>query len=381
MRTLALLILVGMVMGVAGVCAAKEVAGKEAAPASDPEASAIKALGVVEGKPIESGFVFIDGRYIEAPYTVSRRGRQIFINDILVWQQTEWPVADRHVPEDPGPPPKEYEKYKSFNEVLTSFDSIEGWLNCHLLRKRRYLYEHFPEEEADAKMLEYYRQCPFVASARLVPEEGPVKVITKSGKEENINLGLPHPHISDHWDYGVRDVLGGLEVWRRSLTQALLENRTLFFFGVPREKCCTAEFPNFPEGYFAPFWKHPGDLRLVVEILTSDRPEAEKIELLGRTEFLSSPNAEKFLHPVFAALAAETRGYYETLIRNFRPSAQRDERIAEMVKKSGVTPRTIEDLPDEIPWDRAERLDKEKREREKQEKEEQEKEQGAVEKN
>jgi hypothetical protein len=66
--------------------------------------------------------------------------------------------------------------------------------------------------------------------------------------------------------------------------------------------------------------------------------------------------------------------------RHFRPSAQLDERIAEMVKKSGVTPRTLKDLPDEIPWDRAERLAKEKREREKQEKEEQEKQQGAGEK-
>ncbi|GAF67976.1 unnamed protein product [marine sediment metagenome] len=216
-----------------------------------------------------------------------------------------------------------------------------------------------------------------MASARLVPEEGPVKVITKSGKEENINLGPPYPHTSAHWDYGVRDVLGGLEVWRRSLTQTLLENRTLFFFGVPRGRCCTAEFPNFPEGYFASFfWKNPGDLRLVVEILTSDRPEAEKIELLGRTEILPSPNMAKLRPPSFADRAAELRGHYEALIRNFRPSAQLDERIAALIKQTGVTPRTVKDLPDEIPWDEMMRLAKEKREREKQEKEEQEKEQG-----
>jgi len=381
MRTLALLILVGMVMGVAGVCAAAEEAGKDAAPASDPEASAIKALGVVEGKPIDSGFVFIDGRYIEAPYTVSRRGRQIFINDILVCQQGEWPVADRHVPEDPGPPPKEYEKYKSFGEVLTSFDSIEGWLNCHLLRKRRYLYEHFPRQEADEKMLEYYRQCPFVASVNVL-EDGPVEITTKSGKKENSTPIPPWPHTSAHWDYGVRDVLGGLEAWRRSLTQTLLENRTLFLFGVPLEGGCTAKFPGFPEGYFVSFfWKNPGDLRLVVEILTSDRPEAEKIELLGRTEILPSPNMAKLRPPSFADQAAELRGHYEALIRNFRPSAQRDERIAALIKQTGVTPRTVKDLPDEIPWDEMMRLAKEKREREKQEKEEREKEQGAGEKN
>jgi len=382
-------------LGMGPVLAAEPAAtGKEAAPealpqgaaaasATDLEASAIEALGVAEGKPIDTGFVFIDGRYVEAPYTVSRRGRQIFINDILVCQQGEWPVADRHVREDPGPPPKEYENMKSFNDVLAS-DSMAEWLNCHLERKRRYLYEHFPEEEADEKMLEYYRQCPFVASARLVPEEGPVKVITKSGKEENMNLGPPLPHTVLHWDYGVRDVLGGLEVWRRSLTQTLLENHTLFLFGVPLEGGCTAEYPGFPKGYFVPWFQrshYSVDLQLMVEILTSERSEAEKIELVGRMEFLPSPNMAKLRHPSFADRAAEIRGYYEALIRNFRPSAQLDERIAEMVEKSGVTPRTIQDLPDEIPWDRSERLDKEKREKEKREKEEREKQQGAGEKN
>jgi len=382
MRKLSLLMVAGMVVvGVAFRAAA--ATGEEAAPealpqgaataaAADLEASAIEALGVVEGKPIDSGFVFIDGRYVEAPYTVSRRGRQIFINDVLIYQWPEWPLMDRHVREDPGPPPKEYEKLTSFAEIIED----KEWLNSHLYQKRRYLYEHFPEKEANEKMMEYYRQCPFVASARYVPEWGHVEIITKSGKKENINLGHPLPHTVLHWDFGAQDVLRGLEDWRNLLTRSLSENGLLFFFGVPFNEYYAQIRPR---GFYLPFWKHPGDLKLMVEILTSARFEAEKIELLGRMEFLPSPNAGKFLHPVFAAKAAETRGYYETLIRNFRPSARLDERIAEMVKKSGDTPRTLKDLPDEIPWDRAERLDKEKREKEK--REEQEKQQGAGEKN
>lgn len=170
MRKLSLLMVAGMVVvGVAFRAAA--ATGEEAAPealpqgaataaAADLEASAIEALGVVEGKPIDSGFVFIDGRYVEAPYTVSRRGRQIFINDVLIYQWPEWPLMDRHVREDPGPPPKEYEKLTSFAEIIED----KEWLNSHLYQKRRYLYEHFPEKEANEKMMEYYRQCPFVAS-------------------------------------------------------------------------------------------------------------------------------------------------------------------------------------------------------------------------
>jgi len=349
--------------------------GAATAAAADLEASAIEALGVAEGKPIDTGFVFIDGRYVEAPYTVSRRGRQISINGILIYQWAEWPLMDRHVKEDPGPPPEEYEKFKSFGDIITG--NVKEVLNSHLERKRRYLYEHFPEEEAKKKMLEYYRQCPFVASARFVPEWGHVEIITKRGKKQNMNLGAPLPHTVLHWDFGAQDVLRGLEDCRNSYMWSLSENDTLFFFGVPFNEYGAQMRPS---GFYSSPWQHPGDLKLMVEVLTSARSEAEKIELLGRMDFLPSPNAGKFLHPVFAALAAETKGYYETLIRNFRPSAQLDERIAEMVKKSGVTPRTLKDLPDEIPWDRAERLDKEKREKEKREKEEQEKQQGAGEK-
>ena len=78
--------------------------GRGSGQAASMEAAAVKALGVVEDKPIDSGFVFIDGVYVEAPYTVSRRGRQLFINDILIYQWAEWPLMDRHVKEDPGPP-------------------------------------------------------------------------------------------------------------------------------------------------------------------------------------------------------------------------------------------------------------------------------------
>jgi hypothetical protein len=385
MRKLSVLIVAGMVAVSASFCAAaaeknipQGVSGERpkasAVGADTTEASAIQALGVVKGKPIDSGIVFIDGRYVEAPYTVSRRGRQIFINDILVYQWAEWPLMDRHVREDPGPPPKEYEKLTSFAEIIDS----KEWLNSHLYRKRRYLYEHFSKKEADEKMMEYYRQCPFVASARFVPEWGHVEIITKSGMKENVLLTAPPPHTVGHWDFSVQDVIRGLESWLNSYTRSLSENDTLFFFGVPFQEYV----PELrPTGFYSSPWKRPGDLQLMVEILMSARDEAEKIELLGRMDFLPSPNAVKFLHPVFAAKAAKTKEYYEMLIRNFRPSEQLDKRIEEMVKKSGVAPRTLKDLPDEIPWDKMMRLAKEKREREQREKEGQKKEQGAGEKN
>ncbi len=51
---------------------------------------AIDALGMTLGTPKRTGFVFIEGRYISLPYTVSRKGNGIFINRIQVEQPFAW---------------------------------------------------------------------------------------------------------------------------------------------------------------------------------------------------------------------------------------------------------------------------------------------------
>jgi hypothetical protein len=51
---------------------------------------AVEALGVTTGTPKRNGFVFIEGRYIIPPYTVSRKGNGIFINRIQVEQPIAW---------------------------------------------------------------------------------------------------------------------------------------------------------------------------------------------------------------------------------------------------------------------------------------------------
>jgi len=314
--------------------------------------SDLEVLGVVEGKSIDSGFVFIDGRYVEAPYRVSRRGRRVLINDIAVYEWPEWPLMDRHVREDPGPPPKEYENLKSFADIIDS----EDWLNSHLYRKRRYLYEHFAKEEADRRIMAYYRQCPFVASATL-PERGGVRIVTKSGEAERINLGSPPRGTIGHWDFGVDDVVRQLEFWRDSFLSDLERNWVLFSF--------FAHIERKPRECIHHSWDRVSDLKLMVDVLRSDRSEEEKIQLLGRMEFLPSPNAAKYLDPVFANLAAQGRSKYETLIRRFRPSVQLNKRIEALLKTPGVKPpRTLDDLPEEIPWDRMQRLYEEKRKRE-----------------
>ena len=59
----------------AGAPPAARAPGKPAAPLkvwTDEET--VRQYGVRKGEPIESGFVFAEGRYVKAPYTVRRQG-------------------------------------------------------------------------------------------------------------------------------------------------------------------------------------------------------------------------------------------------------------------------------------------------------------------
>ncbi len=66
---------------------------------------AVEALGVTPGTPKRNGFVFIEGRYIPPPYTVSRKGNAIFINRMQVEQPISW-SAEKLTPVLLPPPAK-----------------------------------------------------------------------------------------------------------------------------------------------------------------------------------------------------------------------------------------------------------------------------------
>lgn len=71
------------VAALATIAALAAIQVADAAPAKVPVA-ALKALKVTRGKPISSGMVFMDGKYIPPPYTVERYGTAIRINNIQV---------------------------------------------------------------------------------------------------------------------------------------------------------------------------------------------------------------------------------------------------------------------------------------------------------
>lgn len=83
---------------------------------------AIEALGTTVGTQQNSGFVFIEGRYLAPPYTVSRKGNGIFINRIQVEQPFGW-SAETLTPSAIPPPKKTAEEPKKKDPEKTSIFS------------------------------------------------------------------------------------------------------------------------------------------------------------------------------------------------------------------------------------------------------------------
>ena len=93
-----------------------------ASMAALPEVSeeALSALGITLGTPQLNGFVFIDGKYVPPPYTVTRRGNGIFINRIQVAQPIAWVDAAAQ----PDEPKKTVDEDGDF-EVVEIEETVE----------------------------------------------------------------------------------------------------------------------------------------------------------------------------------------------------------------------------------------------------------------
>lgn len=61
-----------------------------AAQLPEIQQESIDELGETAGTPVMTGFVFINGRYLPPPYTVTRRGNAIFINKYQIEQPVPW---------------------------------------------------------------------------------------------------------------------------------------------------------------------------------------------------------------------------------------------------------------------------------------------------
>jgi hypothetical protein len=289
-----------------------------ASPAPQPanqkqwtEAEVIKELGAWKGKPVDAGFVFVDGRYVEAPYTVSRQGVGIFVNDTRLRDRAVWPPVD-YEDEDPGMPPG-LTRDSTFDDLNIPGDR---WGDTWDRKKVRWIERHFNREEARERIIEYYRSLPFIKDVR-DGERCPTDIILETFSGKKVTMDVSPPYFPPT----KAQVVATMDRYCANLEERLGKGDCFFLFSRAGE---------------ISFGQHKAakDLGLMVEILTSERTAEEKKDLLQRMAIMPSGGVTGF----------------DSLVRQFKGSPALNARIERLVQEMGVTPTRLEDVPSEAPF-------------------------------
>lgn len=143
------------------------------------------------GKPINSGFVFIDGKYIEPPYKFKQKGAcRIYLNghyvhNCLTLVDT---VANPYKVDKLPEIPKSIDSMTSFNELFhIKYDERFKYLEA----VGYYFHTHYSRKEALIKIKEYYKQLSCIKN---IEGLGGLKVEFYNGDVELITTDI-------FWDY------------------------------------------------------------------------------------------------------------------------------------------------------------------------------------
>ena len=179
----------------------------------------LKEYGVTTGKPIDSGFVFYDGKYIESPYVVGRRGGEVYINDQWVYHTggTDKPPFVTH-PEK-ATLPAEIDKNTSFYDKRVA----EYISNTTAAMRAR----NAGLEEERKVMEAAYRTLPRVKEAEFDKSyPGLLHITTYRG--ETLNIQLNRRRCKPRTDSKSR--FEEAENWREFLEKGLRDGHCLFLF-------------------------------------------------------------------------------------------------------------------------------------------------------
>lgn len=276
------------------------------APATQPDLH-VTEFGEHTGQEINDGFVFADGRYLDAPYRVARRGCALFVNGVMVQDyKIKWPPYKLEVERDPGIP-----------AGLTRESTFEKdpSPDAHWRRKWRYLLQHFPPEEAPDRMAEYFRSLPFVKSAVFQdpPHNSRLNVTTWEGKTAKFWLSAEPENVGRKTPTR-EEIASWLEEKRQHIEERLSKGYCIMYFNASLERAM--------DGKRAMMVLPP-----IVEVLSSDRTDDEKFDVLEQWDVIM---------PV-----PDDRRLYGSLVKNFRGSTQLSARVADIRKKHPPTTRPL----------------------------------------
>jgi len=168
---------------------------------------------------IDKGFVFVNGKYLEAPYVLRRRGLGLFIGNKMIERPMKWPVEIPSGDEDPVLP-------SEIDEETSIYDPI---VSDYLGMKVAYLTKNYTREEEARVMEEVLRSLPFVTEARLDEDRPHILHITTTEGEV-----IPTSLVAFRGrrvGYDQQSVLQRIEAKRQHLENALTKGDACFFFG------------------------------------------------------------------------------------------------------------------------------------------------------
>ena len=257
--------------------------------------TADEVFGKKRGVPIETGFFFKNGVYIDAPYIVSRRGGDVFVNNIKVETVLWWPPVDW---EDKNPEvPKGLTKHSTFKDLETPGRPYDQWVG----KMSRWVFRHYGRDQVLKVEAENFKRLLFVKDVEIKGDELIVTTWSSDKKEHfdmAFDLAQPPAEPASTPEQSLRALDRVCSQWEGRLKKG----DCLFLFGKHTEisfgKAATI------------------NLGAIVRVLRGNEPKERKIKELQKLEFLPPP-------PHFNKA-------WNCLFTNFSASSQLDERIKQL---------------------------------------------------
>ena len=137
---------------------------------------------------INTGFVFVDGKYLDVSYKVEAHDLAVYINGVQITRKLEWPVVNKYAfDHDPGIPPN-VTKYTTLEEASKLREPTRGIL--YYAAKQWYLFTHYSYDEAFEKTIQYFLSLPYVKSLTKEPDGGWI-LESYAGEKRHILFGGP----------------------------------------------------------------------------------------------------------------------------------------------------------------------------------------------
>lgn len=140
-------------------------------------------------RKIHTGYVFIDGKYVEPPYKVKSKKGGIYINNIQITKHnlTEDKRKTIKIKKDPGSP-QNIDKMDNVNAIFK--DTIQEYNINYVLANYYYYYSKYPDDIAMRLIKEFIQGLPNI---KTVEGRETLKVTAWNGDTKLISVRAPIP--------------------------------------------------------------------------------------------------------------------------------------------------------------------------------------------